>query len=169
MISILIIISLSFIPSLIHSAITFVPNPGCDRPQCKDIEQEAFFYANNTIGENTYHMIFSSFDQLTISIFNVSSTSNPTFNYAQLYSKNYTNAIQFDGTKPANSFSFVLRRVIEFNDPDDKGIMPDNLDPNKTKSYFLNELNRSNISLAGTDQPSFQYRIDEVLKSRLIY
>jgi hypothetical protein len=169
MISILIIFSLSFLPNLIHSSITFIPNPGCDTSQCRDANQEAFYYANHTIGDQTDHIIYSSFDELTISMFQMSKTSSPIFSYTGLYAKNYTNAIQYTGAKPTNSFTLVIRRVIEFNDTDDKGVMPGYLDPNTTKSYFLSNLNRSNITLGNTDQPSFQYRIDEVLKSKLIY
>lgn len=164
MISILIIFSLLFLPNLIHSSITFTPNPDCNVKQCKDSDQEAFYYANHTIGDKTDHMIFSSFDELSISIFQAAKTSIPTFDYTQLYGekKNYTDAIKFDGTGPTNSFTLVIRRIIEFNDTNDKGIMPDYLDPNITTSYFLTNLTRNNISLENTNQPSFQYRIDEL-------
>lgn len=167
MISILIIFSLLFLP--IHSSITFTPNPSCNTQQCTEGNQAAFYYANHTIGKNTDHLIFSSFDELTICMFQTSKTSSVIFDYTGIYEKNYTNAIQIPDSAAIDSFTLVIRRLIEFNDPDDKGVMPNNLDPNTTKSYFLSNLTRSNITLQTTNQPSFQYRIDDVWKRKLIY
>ena len=129
--------------------------------ECKEPDQPALFYANHTDGDNVSHIIFSSFGQFSISIFQTDKTSYPTFNYTALYDNIYNDSITFSGAKPINSFTLVVRSVIEFDDTKDEGTM--NGSSATTRSHSLRQnFTRNNISLSDTDQPSFEYRTEEV-------
>jgi hypothetical protein len=177
MISLLIVCSLSFLPNIIYSSIPFAINPGCDLPQCKEINETALYYAKQSVGDNIVHIIYSSFDELTITIFETAKDYGPIFNYTALFAKNYPGAIQFNGTEPTNSFTLVLRRLIEFNDKDDSGTMikydNDTMSEyeNTTNSYFLTDLKTNNITFQSstTDQPTFQLPLPMVKQFCLLY
>ncbi len=156
MISLLIICSLSFLPNIIYSSIPFAINPGCDLPECKEINQTALYYAKQSFGDNIVHLIYSSSDELTITVFELPIGYSPIFNYTELFAKNYSGAIQFNGPKPTDSFTLVLRRLIQFNDKDDNGTMSEY--DKTTNSYFLSDLktNNSTFQSSTTDQPTFQ-------------
>ena len=160
MIAIFILFSLTLLPNGIYSSMNFVRNPGCNDPRCHALNESTLFYANHTIDNTTTHMIYSSFDQLTIMIIKASNSWSPVFNYDALFAGNYTAAMNPIDTSPAYSFVIVLRRLIEFNDSKDSGTMDGN--PATTKSYFLTDLNRSNVTDTPTDQPRFAYYIEEV-------
>jgi hypothetical protein len=167
MISFLIIISLSFLPNLIDSTVPFVLNPACNISQCNQTGQSALYYANQLIGDKKIHMIYSSFDELTLMIMQTGKNDSPIFNYDATYSKNYSNSFQFDGTKPVNSLTLILRRLIEFNDTNQSSQM-DGKD-NTMISYYLNNATLSNATLdKNTNQPSFEYRLDKVKKPKNI-
>jgi hypothetical protein len=168
MISLLIIISLSLFPNSIYSSVQFTLNPNCDPSVCDQTGHPALYYANNSIGDDVVHMVYSSFDALTISIFQTKKTDILKFNYDALFAGNYSAAIQFD-TKPIYSFSLVLRRLIEFNDANDNGRMDDN--DNETMSYFLNNATITNETLHNlvTNQPTFQIPIELVNKKISLY
>jgi hypothetical protein len=136
-------------------------NPGCDLTECKTPGHPAIFYANHYVGDDTIHILYSSFDELTISIIQTKKGYGPHINYTALFNKNYTNSISFGETTPSNSFSLIIRRLIEFNDKDDTGHL--NPNDNTTQSYWLHELN-PNITLRdnNTVQPSFQLPLNDV-------
>jgi hypothetical protein len=162
MISVVIIFSLCFLPNLIDSSIPFVLNPDCDIPECKDFSQGALYYGSHLVGDNKIHMIYSSFDELTIMMMQTGKDEPLIFNYTALASKNYTGAFRFNGTWPVNSLTLIVRRLIEFNDTDDSGMMTET--HNTTNSYFLSNLTLTNLTSDNnhTNQPSFEYIIDEV-------
>jgi hypothetical protein len=171
MISLLIIFSVSFLPILIHSSVPFVINPDCDRQECKEFKQGegALYYANHLVGDNKIHMIYSSFDELTIMIMQTGKSDTVKFNYDAIFSKNYTYAFQFDDgdTRPVNSFTFILRRLIEFNDTGDTGMMDEN--DHTMNSYLLTNLTLTNLNFTtnnNTIQPSFEYQLHEVIKKQ---
>jgi hypothetical protein len=137
-------------------------NPGCDLPECKTPGQPAIFYANHYVGDDTIHILYSSLDELTISIIQTKKGYGPHINYTALFNKNYSHSISFGDTTPSNSFSLIIRRLIEFNDKDDTGHLNPN-DDNSTQSYWLNGLN-PNITYRdnNTVQPSFQLPLNDV-------
>lgn len=109
------------LPSIVIGSVPFYLNPGCSLIECEQIGLPAIFYGTQTIGNRTIHLLFSSLDQLTLSIFDTKLNVAPSFNYSALFARNYSNAIQFNDAKPFNSFSIVLRRLIQFNDVKDTG------------------------------------------------
>jgi len=169
MISLLIIFSVSFLPNLIDSSVPFVINPDCNIPECEEFKQGegALYYANHLVGDNKIHMIYSSFGELTIMIMQTGKSNFPTFNYTAIMSKNYTDAFRFDDDiRPVNSFTFILRRLIEFNDTSDTGMMDEN--DHTMISYFLTNLTLTNLNFTtnnNTIQPSFEYQLNEVKKN----
>ncbi|CAM4772897.1 unnamed protein product [Rotaria magnacalcarata] len=156
------ILCLCFLPNLIYTSVPFILNPGCDLVECQEPNNPALYYANHVIGDDRIHMIYSTLDELTISIFQTVKTCVPIFNYSALFSHNYTGAIQFPDTKPSNSFSLVLRRLIQFNDKNDDGF----IDPeDKTiTSYFLTNITATNVTFRNnnTNQPSFQLPLNSL-------
>lgn len=160
MITIYIFFFLTLFPHVIDSSMNFIRNPGCNDTRCHALDQPTLFYTNHTDGDRTNHLIYSSFDQLTIMIIQASNSWSPVFNYDALFAGNYTAALNPIETSPVYSFVIVLRRLIEFNDPNDSGMMDGNL--NTTKSYFLTGLTRGNVTDDETQQPSLQYYIEEV-------
>ncbi|CAF0772024.1 unnamed protein product [Adineta ricciae] len=139
----------------IYASIPFTMNPGCQLPQCNDFDHTALYYVANSVGDSTIHMIYSSFDELTIGIFETAKGENATINYPRLFAKNYTGAITFDGVKPTNSFFIVLRRIIEFIDIDDDGKLTDN--DNITASHWIKDILTNNVTFVKqpTEQPTF--------------
>ncbi|CAF1232747.1 unnamed protein product [Adineta steineri] len=135
-------------------------NPGCDLPQCKTPGQPAIFYANHYVGDDTIHILYSSLDELTISIIQTKKGYGPHINYTALFNRNYRDSISFGETTPINSLSLIIRRLLRFNDINDTGY----LNPNDTtiQSYWLNDLS-TNITYRdnNTDQPSFQLLLKE--------
>jgi C1A family cysteine protease len=168
MISLLIIFSLCFLPNLIHSSVPFVLNPDCNQDECKDFNNTALYYANHLVGDSKIHIIFSSFEELTIMVIQTDKMASAIFNYTTLYNalstKNYTGALRFNDTNLIDSFTLVIRRLIEFNDTNDSGMM--DVNNNTTKSYFLSNLTMTNITFANnnTIQPVFEYQLDQVTK-----
>ncbi|CAF4150808.1 unnamed protein product, partial [Rotaria sordida] len=63
----------------------------CDLIECQISGYPSIFYGNCFVGDNTIHILYSSFDELTIN------------------------------TKSLNSFSLIIRRLIKYNDKDDTG------------------------------------------------
>ncbi|CAF1381874.1 unnamed protein product [Adineta steineri] len=157
--SLVIIFSIICLPNIIYTSIPFTRNPGCDRPECKEFNHQALYYAKNDIDDNTVHIIYSSFDEITISIFQTAKGVNPTFDYAAIFEKNYTNAIDFHGAKLNNSLTLVLRRLIQFNDINDNGKM--DVNDNTTISYFISNIKTTNATFQdNTEQPTFQLPLD---------
>ncbi|CAF4216055.1 unnamed protein product, partial [Rotaria sordida] len=115
----------------IHLSVPFIINSRCDLIECQISGYPSIFYGNCFVGDNTIHILYSSFDELTIN------------------------------TKPLNSFSLIIRRLIKFNDKDDTGHL--NKDDNSIESYWLNGL-KTNITRQdnNTNQPSFQLLLDTI-------
>ena len=139
---------LSSVILFVHTSVPFVMNPGCTLVQCRTAGQPALFYANHPLDEDTLHILYSSFDELTISVIQMKTGHALRFNYTALFSKNYSGSISFGDTTPSNSFSLILRRLLQFTDPNDTGRLNGN--DEDVQSYWLNEM-RTNI----TDRPSF--------------
>ena len=158
MISFLVIFSLFFLPNIIQTSIPFLINPNCnqDLPQCNTPGYPALYYANHIVNNDAIHIIYSSLDALTISVFQTSKGHDPMFNYKALFSGDYRGAIKFTDTKPLNSFSLVLRRLIEFSDENDNGKMNDY---NITAVYYLTNMTTNNVTFYNnvTYQPAFQF------------
>ncbi|CAF0906118.1 unnamed protein product [Rotaria sp. Silwood1] len=136
-------------------------NPGCNLIECQNLNYPAIFYANHSIDDNDIiHILYSSFDELTISIIQTKKGYSPYINYTALFNKNYSNSIVFKNTTPLNSFSLIIRRLIKFNDKNDTGHL--NKDDNSIESYWLNGLKTTNIIHRdnNTNQPSFQLSLD---------
>ncbi|CAF4464611.1 unnamed protein product, partial [Rotaria socialis] len=150
------ILCLCFLPNPIYTSVPFILNPGCDLVECQEPNNPALYYANHVIGDDRVHMIYSTLDELTISIFQTVKTCVPIFNYSALFLRNYAGAIQFPDTKPSNSFSLVLRRLIQFDDENDDGFI--NPKDKTITSYFLNNITATNVTFRNnnTNQPSFQ-------------
>ncbi|CAF2865382.1 unnamed protein product [Rotaria sp. Silwood2] len=156
MIFLSIILCLSLFPNIIYTAIPFILNPDCDLLECEHSNYSALYYANHVVDEDKIHIIYSTFDELTITIFKTGKSYSPIFNYTALFSRNYTGAIQFIDTTPTNSFSLVLRRLMEF---DDEPKMADLTKcENTTISYFLHNITATNMTILNnnTNQPTFQ-------------
>ncbi|CAF4701940.1 unnamed protein product [Rotaria sp. Silwood1] len=161
MIFLSIILCLSVFPNIIYTTVPFILNPDCDLPECENPNYPALYYANHIIDNNNkIHIIYSTLDQLTISIFQTGKNYDPTFNYTALFSRNYPGAIQFIDTKPTNSFSLVLRRLMEFDDEPDKANITKC--ENTTISYYLHNITTNNVTMLNnnTNQPTFQLPLD---------
>jgi hypothetical protein len=168
MISLLIIFSLSFLPNLIHTSVPFTLNPGCDLPECKETGYPALYYGSHVVDNKAVHIVYSSVDELTISIFQTAKDDSPIFDYDALFARNYSGAITFkDRIRPANSFSIVLRRLFEFNDTNDNGLMDDG--DHTIITYFLRDIETNNDTFRYnvTNQPQFQIPFQVVRNKRL--
>jgi hypothetical protein len=146
----------------IHSSVPFILNPGCQPEQCKNLSHSGIFYGSQSVGEDTIHILYSSFDELTISIIETRQGHVPQINYDALINKNYTDAITFIDTYPLNSFSLILRRLMKFDDPNDTGLINEN--DTTIQSYWLNQL-ETNITREdnnNTYQPLFQLPLNDV-------
>jgi hypothetical protein len=126
------------------------------------MNHSAIYYANYSIANETIHIIYSSFDELTINIFSTYPNHGAKFDYSALLAKNYSSAIQFGEITPKNSFAFILRRLFQFNDRDDTGRMNDN--DNTTIEYSLRDIVITNATLtnSSTNQPTFELAIPSV-------
>ena len=159
---VLLVLTLSMLTKTIHSSVPFLVNPGCDLPQCKELGHPAVYYANHFVNEKTVHVIYSSLDELTISVFETAKGYGPTFNYTALFAKNYAGAIQFGDTKPSNSISLILRRLMAFNDKDNNGQLRN--DDNTIVSYPLTDVKTTNATFQNSNstQPMFQFPLTGV-------
>ena len=137
------------------ASVPFVINPGCELIECRTPGHPAIFYASRSVDDDTIHVIYSSLDELTVSLIQTRQGYGPRFNYTALFSKNYPGAVDFGDTTPSNSFSLLLRRLIQFTDDDDSGIL-NGSNPSQ-RSYWLNGLT-TNV----TDRPSFQLPLENV-------
>ena len=148
-------------PQTLHSSMKFVMNPGCNETKCITPGYPALFYASQYIGPDTIHVLYSSLDELTISILQTKKGYLPQINYTALFQGNYPNAITFGDIVPINSLSIIIRRLMKFNDKDDTGY----IDSNDTtiESYWLKNL-KTNITCQdnNTVQPAFELPIDDV-------
>lgn len=154
----------------IHSSVPFQINPGCNLIECNSTGYPAVFYASQFIGDDTIHILFSSFDELTISVIQTKKGFGPSINYQALFNKSYRNAITFGDTTPSNSFSLVIRRLMQFNDVNDSGKL--NLNENSIQTYWLNKL-QTNFTRNDNNilQPSFYLPLDAVsiLRIQMIF
>ena len=163
MMIILFLFSLMFLPNAIHSSVSFIRNPNCNDTRCQPPLQPALFYGKQIVSGKVNHMIYSSFDQLTIIIAQSDATVSPTFDYNAFFEGNYNETMLFPEGSSINSFVIVLRRLIEFKDSGDKGVMNDD---SEQKSYYLTDLIRNNVT-DDSEQPKFEYNINEVCENRL--
>jgi hypothetical protein len=136
-------------------------NPGCDLIQCRTPGNPAIFYGNHFIGDDTIHILYSSLDELTISVIQTRKGYGPHINYTELFNHNYNGSIGFGDTAQLNSFSLIIRRLMKFNDTNNTGDL--NKNQNSIESYWLNGLT-TNITRRdnNTVQPSFQLPLDDV-------
>ncbi|CAF1019509.1 unnamed protein product [Rotaria sordida] len=149
-----VILCLSLFSNIIYATVPFILNPDCDLLECEQPDYPALYYANHIVDDNKIHIIYSTLDELTISIFQTGKNYMPIFNYTALFSRNYPGAIQFVDTKPTNSFSLVLRRLIKFDDINDEGNMAKG---ENITSYFLHNITTNNVTISNsTNQPTFQ-------------
>lgn len=160
--ALLILVSLSLLPALIGASVSFTINPGCDLPACKEYGHTALFYTEHLLGDDAIHLVYSSFGELTVSVFQTGKNAKPTFNYTALFANDFIGAVQFDGTKPVNSLSIVLRRLIEFVDANDDGMLTDK--DNITASHWIGNIDTNNVTFTNTttEQPRFQLPLDTV-------
>ncbi|CAF0729854.1 unnamed protein product [Didymodactylos carnosus] len=151
-----ILIISSLLLSVLSTAI-FQLNPGCDLIQCANSSTgPSLFYSANNVSDHTYHVFYSSFDVLTVSIVETEIGVTPHINWEQMFAGNYTNAIVFQET-PTNSYSIVLRRIMEFDDYKDTG----KISETTLFSYWLNTADKYNISYSGSTS-AFRIPIDEI-------
>jgi len=139
------------------ASISFERNPGCDLNECQNSSLPSIFYAKRIFNNRTVHIVFSSFDQLTINIFEMKIDSSPLFNYPALFERNYSNAISFNDSTPLNSFAIILRRLIQFNDSNDNGKFDKN-DPTIV-TYDLTNIASANST---KENPVFQFEIPSI-------
>lgn len=161
MVSLVFLLELCLMPSFIHASLPFLINPGCDLPECQLPNHPAVFYAEHYVGDNSIHVFYSSLDELTISVIETKKGHGPNVNYTALFGGNYSGAITFGDTTPANSMSLIVRRLIQFDDKGDTGIL--NVNDTSARSYSLSKL-RPNITAGSTNttQPTFQLPLEEV-------
>ena len=155
------ILFLTIFSQTIHSSIPFLMNPGCDLMECKTPGYPAIFYGNHFVGDDTIHILYSSLDELTISVIQTRKGYGPHINYTALFNHNYPGSISFGDTTPVNSFSLIIRRLMKFDDTDDTGDLNEN--QNSIISYWLKNL-KTNITRRdnNTVQPSFQLPLNDV-------
>jgi len=136
-------------------------NPNCTLPACNTTDNGTIFYAVQFVGEDAIHILYSSFDELTINIIQTKKGHGPSINYTALYNRNYAGAISFGETTPSNSFSLIIRRLIQFNDTSDSGRLYEN--NTSVQSYWLNRL-KTNMTRQDNNitQPSFQLPLEAV-------
>ena len=156
---------LAVLPHLLFAAIPFVLNPTCALTECKAENHTAIYYSSQSLDDSTIHLIFSSLDELTISVVETAKGFTPTFDYEALFAKDYSSAKPFNGTQPRNSFSLVLRRLIQYNDSNDNGRMDDN--DNETISYPLTDIVTSNVTFnsGNPSDPTFVLPLPSVRRS----
>lgn len=136
-------------------------NPGCALTECNTTGNPAIFYGSHFVGDDTIHIFFSSFNELTISIIQTKKGYGPSINYQALFNGTYSGAIQFRDTTPSNIFSLVIRRLIQFNDSSDTGKL--NLNDTTIESHWLNKLQtNATHEDANIVQPSFYLPLENV-------
>ena len=140
-------------------------NPDCNLTECTTPNNPSIFYASQFVGDDTIHILYSSLDELTISIFQTKKGYGPTINYPALFNRSYTNAITFGDVSPTNSFSLIIRRLMRFNDSQDTGRLDEN--DQTIVSTFLKDL-KTNLTQHDQNitQPYFQLPLDDVNNSR---
>ncbi len=149
------------LPKTIHSSIQFRMNPGCNETRCTTPGNPAIFYASQYLGDDTIHILYSSLDELTISILQTNKGHVPQINYTALFQGLYSDAITFGGIIPKDSFTLIIRRLMKFTDKDDTGLINENY--TLIQSYWLKNL-KTNITRQdnNTIQPSFLLPLDDV-------
>ncbi|CAF0735873.1 unnamed protein product [Adineta ricciae] len=161
MIPVVVVFLLTVLTKSSHCSVPFVINPGCDLPECLLPGYPAIFYAYHYLADVTIHILYSSLDELTISIIQTKKGYGPHLNYTALFSGNYSGAISFADTVPLNSFSLIARRLMQFDDKNDTGILNEN--DASIQSYWLNDLHtnltRDNKNVT---QPSFQLPLKNI-------
>jgi hypothetical protein len=136
-------------------------NPGCNLPQCNITGNPAIFYGFQFVGDYTIHILYSSFDELTISIIQTKKGYGPSIDYSALFNKTYSDAISFgDDISPTNVFSLIIRRLIKFNDSSDSGHL--NANDTTIESIWLNGLQTNFTHRDDIIQPSFQLPLETV-------
>ena len=136
-------------------------NPGCYEPRCTTPGNPAIFYASEFLGPDAIHILYSSLDELTISIVQTKKGYGPIFNYTELFQGNYSDAITFGGIIPIDSLTLIIRRLMQFTDKNDTGRINESDTP--IQSHWLRNL-ATNITRYANDtyQPSFVLPLDDV-------
>lgn len=150
------------LPKTIHSSIQFLMNPDCNQTQCTTPGYPATFYASQSLSDgSTIHILYSSLDELTISILQTKKGYKPQINYTALFNGNYANAITFGDIVPIDSLTLIIRRLMKFTDKNDIGRINENDTP--IQSYWLKNL-KTNITQKdnNTIQPAFLLPLDDV-------
>lgn len=141
--------------SILHviTSVPFVLNPNCSLDACRMGKHGNLFYGYKDFDEDRIHVMFSSFDQLTISLVKTRQEFVPIFDYVSLMTGNYSGAINFIGTQFLNSFSLMIRRLIEFDDETNTIV----------NSYWLNQCQTNmTMSITNYDQPTYFLPLDDV-------
>ena len=135
-------------------------NPHCSELACNISSKPLIFYGQQFVGENTIHILYSSFGNLTISMIETRRGYDPQINYTALFQGDYSRAITF-GILPANSLTLIIRRLIKFNDVNDTGRL--NEDDPSNHPYSLSNL-ATNLTRNATNiiQPSFILPLNDV-------
>lgn len=142
--------------SLTTASISFKLNPDCQ--VCNSTSTKNIYYGQTVLNDRKNHIIFSSFDDFTISIFQTNSSSNIQFNYDALFAREYEKAIHVtDGSRIFNSLSIVIPRLIEFNDAKNTANMDD--DSSTIVSYYLKDLIADNVTDTDTEKPTFRFEL----------
>lgn len=155
---------------LLADSVPFIRNPNCNVSQCESSGDTAIYYASQSVGNSTVHILFSSLDELTISIIETAKGYGPIFDYEALFAGYYNKTIRFNDSATVhsldsvarNSFSLVLRRLIQFNDSNDNGKMDD--DESATISYPLTNIATTNATFdsGNTNDPTFVMPLPDV-------
>jgi len=145
----------------VYLLVQFEVNPDCSLSECSQANRSALYYGTTDIGDDSIHIFYSSFDELTISLLQTKTGHRPTINYTALFHGSYANAIQFDDISPVNSMSIIIRRLMAYSDSDDTATLKDN--DQTIQSIWL-----SNLTTNFTDrnqtvaQPNFQLPLNNV-------
>lgn len=136
-------------------------NPDCTASNCTLPGNPAIFYGCQSIDSNAIHILYSSLDELTISIIETKKGHIPRLNYTALYQGDYADAITFGSIEPISSLSLIVRRLMKFTDKNDTGLLNESDTP--IQSYWLKNLVSNLTSYDNdTDQPSFVLPLDDV-------
>lgn len=145
----------------VSSLVQFEINPDCDLPECSSPGHSALYYGSTDIADDSIHVFYSSFDELTISVFQTKTGHRPIIDYTALFNGTYKNAIQFGDIAPINSMSIIIRRLLIFSDNDDKATLK-NDDPT-IQSVWLNRLKTNFTERNQTfAQPNFQLLLENI-------
>lgn len=146
--------------SLTSASISFKLNPDCKHELCNSTDTKDIYYGETVVNDRKNHMIFSSFNDFTISIFQTNASSNIQLNYDALFAEDYEKAINVTDGSILNSLSIVIPRLIEFNDVNNDANM--NNDLSSTISYYLTDLIYDNVTATDTDKPTFRFELQNV-------